>query len=48
MNEFENNNDINLQLCQREIPDKLYAIKVENLIKIFYRKCCNKIKAIKK
>ena len=47
LDEFENNNDINLQLSQRDTPDKVYAIKVKNLVKIFFNKCCHKIKAVK-
>ena len=40
-------NNINIKESQNEPEDKIYAIKVLNLVKIYYDKCCNKIEAIK-
>ena len=47
LNEFGNNNDINLQASRIEIGDKKYSIKVQNLVKIYHDIYCNEIKAVK-
>ena len=46
-NMFRINNDINLQSSRIELPNKQYAIKVQNLVKIYNNKCCNKVHAVK-
>ena len=40
-------NDINLQSSRIELSERNYAIKVKNLVKIYYDNCCNGFKAVK-
>ena len=47
LNDFPVNKDFNLQKSQIDIPGKKYAIKVENLIKIYNVDCCKKKQAVK-
>ena len=42
-----NNNNKDLFKSRIEIPNKKYAIKVHNLAKTYYGKCCNPIPAVK-
>ena len=45
INRYRNN--INIKESRIEPEDKIYSIKVQNLVKIYYDKCCNKIEAVK-
>ena len=45
--EYKVRSDINLQSSRIESQDKLYAIKVQNLVKSYYNNCCNKINAVR-
>ena len=47
LSKYRNENNINIKESRIEPEDKTYAIKVQNLVKIYYDKCCNKIEAVK-